>query len=124
MDRVAGPREQSIRIPAVAGMFYPDDPNRCAEMASALVAAKASTTTDLASACGGIVPHAGWICSGAVAGETIGALGLLASESVDVVVVFGVSTRRLTCLMRPWTPMMVGRYPAELPELPAIYRAG
>lgn len=88
MDRVAGPREQSVRIPAVAGMFYPDDPHRCADMASGLVAAKASATTDLASACGGIVPHAGWICSGAIAGETIGALGPLASDSVDVVVVF------------------------------------
>src|SRR4030095_12415725 len=36
---------------------------------------------------GGIVPHAGWICSGAIAGQTIATLAT--QGSVDLVVVFG-----------------------------------
>jgi hypothetical protein len=38
--------------------------------------------------CGGIVPHAGWICSGAIAGEVIGTLASMI-PAADVVVVFG-----------------------------------
>jgi AmmeMemoRadiSam system protein B len=39
---------------------------------------------------GGIVPHAGWICSGAIAGQTIAALAAAGRDRpVDVVVVFG-----------------------------------
>ncbi len=37
--------------------------------------------------CGAIVPHAGWICSGAIAGEAIGTVARFAPA--DVVVVFG-----------------------------------
>jgi AmmeMemoRadiSam system protein B len=37
---------------------------------------------------GGIVPHAGWICSGVVAGQTIAAI-VAGRPEVDVVVVFG-----------------------------------
>jgi hypothetical protein len=70
-------------------MFYPDDPQRCADMACALVSGALPANVDLAIACGGIVPHAGWICSGAIAGQTIGALQRLMPDSVDVVVVFG-----------------------------------
>ena len=36
---------------------------------------------------GGVVPHAGWICSGAIAGEVIGTLAK--GTSPDLVVVFG-----------------------------------
>lgn len=39
-------------------------------------------------ACGAIVPHAGWVCSGAIAGEAIAALARQAPRP-DVVVVFG-----------------------------------
>jgi AmmeMemoRadiSam system protein B len=39
---------------------------------------------------GGVVPHAGWICSGAIAGRTIAALAAAQKgQRVDVVVVFG-----------------------------------
>jgi AmmeMemoRadiSam system protein B len=41
---------------------------------------------------GGIVPHAGWICSGAIAGRTIAALAAATARQgrpIDVVVVFG-----------------------------------
>lgn len=95
MDCVSGPREQSVRPPAVAGTFYPDDPQRCADMAAVLVATRTHATPDLTSARGGIVPHAGWMCSGAIAGETIGALALLAPGSVDIVVVFAAVHTRI-----------------------------
>jgi AmmeMemoRadiSam system protein B len=39
---------------------------------------------------GGVVPHAGWICSGAIAGRTIGTIAASSADRpVDVVVVFG-----------------------------------
>lgn len=41
----------------------------------------------LAKPCGAIVPHAGWVCSGMIAGEAIATLAKLAPA--DVVVVFG-----------------------------------
>jgi MEMO1 family protein len=65
------------RPPAFAGLFYPDDARRCAQMAGAFVRAGDAASSDDASDAtplGGIVPHAGWVCSGAVAGLTIGAL--------------------------------------------------
>ncbi len=39
---------------------------------------------------GGIVPHAGWVCSGAIAGQTVAALvAAPRARPVDVVVIFG-----------------------------------
>ena len=43
---------------------------------------------------GGVVPHAGWICSGAIAGETIGALRT-AMPDADLIVVFGAIHTRI-----------------------------
>ena len=48
---------------------------------------RASEIAALSKPCGGIVPHAGWICSGKIAGEAIATLASLAPA--DVVVVFG-----------------------------------
>lgn len=55
-------------------------------MAEALVRAP-DPPADLAGGLGGIIPHAGWICSGAVAGEVLGTLARFAQP--DLVVVFG-----------------------------------
>lgn len=95
----AGSEGFSVRQPAVAGMFYPDDPEACRRLAKSFVeggaeSAEVRTPGTQAGAggtaplLGGIVPHAGWICSGAVAGQTIAALAA-ARPRVDVVVVFG-----------------------------------
>jgi len=65
-------------------MFYPDADEQCRSLARSLLSA-----SDVARAkwIGGIVPHAGWICSGAIAGEVI---GTIARETTpDVVVIFG-----------------------------------
>jgi AmmeMemoRadiSam system protein B len=73
-------------------MFYPDDDQRCRALAARYLArgVEGIATTQPAGATwiGGIVPHAGWICSGAIAGQTIATLSL-ARPAPDVVVVFG-----------------------------------
>jgi AmmeMemoRadiSam system protein B len=88
------PKEAGIRRPAVAGRFYPADAIECRAAATSYVDAGArkygATVTNGSgrNLCGGIVPHAGWICSGAIAGETIGALKHARPEA-DLIVVFG-----------------------------------
>lgn len=69
----------------MAGAFYPADPGECRAAADALVSAPDSAQAAIGK--GGIVPHAGWICSGAIAGQVIAALA--GGVKPDVVVVFG-----------------------------------
>jgi AmmeMemoRadiSam system protein B len=81
-----GPSTTSVRPPARAGQFYPADPGECrAEAQSYLDHGR----NDLGPTrwIGGVVPHAGWVCSGAIAGQTIATIA--ACGPVDVVVVFG-----------------------------------
>ena len=97
---MAGPTEGPVRLPAVAGMFYPDDPEQCRETARRYVQS-APRREDIDSRggpwIGGIVPHAGWICSAAIAAETIASIARSATAAatatgagpIDVVVVFG-----------------------------------
>lgn len=69
---------QWVRDPAVAGRFYDADPSRCAaavEQLTRLRDSEAAAVASLPARCvGAVVPHAGWICSGAVAGRTLRAL--------------------------------------------------
>jgi AmmeMemoRadiSam system protein B len=67
-------------------MFYPDDSARCSALAASLVTAPLRTAQP-SSGIGGIVPHAGWICSGAIAGQVIATLAQAGPS--DVIVVFG-----------------------------------
>src|SRR5512145_1167032 len=59
-----------IRQPAVAGQFYPGDPARLRKELSGLTRA----TQSPASVIGVISPHAGYVYSGAVAGELFSAI--------------------------------------------------
>jgi AmmeMemoRadiSam system protein B len=72
------PRPLRVREPVVAGMFYPSDAQACRAAADAYVAmwrdASESEATRARRWLGGIVPHAGWVCSGAIAGQTIGTI--------------------------------------------------
>ena len=77
---------RSTRRPAVAGQFYPGDDSQCRQLAAKYV--RSSGLAKDKQWIGAIVPHAGWICSGAIAGEAIGTLAK-ASPGIDVVVVFG-----------------------------------
>ena len=82
--RMVVPSER-VRPPAVAGMFYPAADEQCRTLAKGLISANAAATD--ARWIGGVVPHAGWICSGAIAGEVIGTIAK--QTTPDVVVVFG-----------------------------------
>src|SRR2546429_4774856 len=96
---MAGPKEgsppveqSSVRPPAVAGMFYPAEAQACRALAKSFVenAPRASPDRAEKTWIGGIVPHAGWVCSGAIAGQTISSLAAAKNATpVDVVVVFG-----------------------------------
>jgi AmmeMemoRadiSam system protein B len=115
-DQFAGEANPSVRNPAVAGMFYPADASSCRLATAQLfdiarqfmakaparplagadsaggdtggTSARAPVQPPLGTGMGAIVPHAGWICSGAIAAESILALAQQ-RPSVDVVVVFG-----------------------------------
>ena len=106
MPGVAGLQEQdrsegaapSVRPPAVAGMFYPAEPVQCQRLARQLVFGEESAQRSLgrsespapsANWIGAIVPHAGWLASGAVAGESLRTLAAALAEPPDIVVVFG-----------------------------------
>src|SRR4051812_39122957 len=83
--RMIGGADRGVRAPAVAGRFYPADERHCRAMAESYL--KNDRKSGNERSIGGIVPHAGWICSGAIAGEVI---SCLARESKpDVVVIFG-----------------------------------
>lgn|SRR5665213_2897912 len=83
----------------MAGRFYPADPARCREAARALIQAAAGFSgvgEPVAAhfpgrtALGGIVPHAGWMCSGAIAGQVIAEIDrLMCDAPPELVVVFG-----------------------------------
>jgi AmmeMemoRadiSam system protein B len=82
---MAGPSRVAVREPAVAGLFYPGTGEQCRTAAQRLI----SVNSDASGVAwiGGIVPHAGWVCSGAIAGEVIGTIAR--QTTPDVVVIFG-----------------------------------
>jgi MEMO1 family protein len=62
------------RMPIVAGSFYDAAPAACRHAVQQLIV-QARAPQDLPANCvGGLVPHAGWVCSGAVAATTLKAL--------------------------------------------------
>ncbi len=85
---MAGQTDVPVRMPAFAGFgrFYPDEASECRRLAREYLdgAPQAPSATRWI---GGIVPHAGWICSGAIAGQTIA--NIAHGGVVDLVVVFG-----------------------------------
>lgn len=63
-----------FRMPIVAGMFYEASPTACRRAARALLE-EARLPDGVPDSClGGLVPHAGWVCSGSVAALTFKAL--------------------------------------------------
>jgi MEMO1 family protein len=107
---MGGPVAVRVRPPIAAGRFYPADAEQCRSAAANLLRKARERLAGAAAAAaqkqwiGGIVPHAGWGYSGAVAAETLAALSQAAGRagcagnagdagcaapSVDVVVVFG-----------------------------------
>jgi len=144
-------RTFSVRQPAVAGSFYPSDPGQCAAKAACLLRAGVDdqTSTDPSGPTGdagrsgwigAIVPHAGWVCSGAIAGESIAACAGLtpatkgggAPRRPDVVVVFGAihtpipASSAMLCSADAWaepggTSPVQGELDAKLKELSGLF---
>jgi len=75
-----------IREPVVAGQFYPVNPDQCRKELTALLEAASPVHRTDERLVGGLVPHAGWICSGAVAARVFTALA--SSWTPDVIVMF------------------------------------
>jgi hypothetical protein len=77
-----------VREPIAAGRFYDAQPERCRNALRQLLG---TSTANLAScrsrAVAGLVPHAGWVCSGAVAAQVYQTLA--ASHTPATIVVFG-----------------------------------
>jgi AmmeMemoRadiSam system protein B len=78
-------------------MFYPGEPVQCQRLARQLVfgnvpaqpsAGRPASSVAAANWIGAIVPHAGWIASGAVAGESLRTLAAALDAPPDVVIVF------------------------------------
>ncbi|GMV96488.1 MAG: AmmeMemoRadiSam system protein B [Phycisphaerae bacterium] len=85
-----------LRSPAVAGLFYPASAKQCRlQIEQCLAEARTAGTPPPPGfqATGGIAPHAGWMFSGAVAGQVV---ELLARDpTVETFVVFGAVHRRM-----------------------------
>lgn len=80
------------RMPIVAGMFYEASPSACRRAVSDLVE-QAQLPDDLPECVGGLVPHAGWVCSGAIAAVTFKALLREVPEQATVLMLGAVHAR-------------------------------
>jgi AmmeMemoRadiSam system protein B len=108
--------QRLIRQPVMAGRFYPADSDDCRRLVEQYLSdrqpADVRSSVLPSAGMGAIVPHAGWICSGAVAGRSIAALSAGRQAPPDVVVIFaaihspGNARRALFCSAGAWrTPL-------------------
>ncbi len=92
----------SVRQSLVAGQFYPGVTSECRTEIKACLAEASSFAAGrqdrqaFATLLGGIVPHAGWMCSGAVAAGVFQALA--ADTTIETYVLFGAVHRLISPL--------------------------
>ncbi len=101
--RVAAPASMAYRRTAVAGTFYPAEPEVLDELTDVLLAGAAaidSPPIDVDSLVGGLVPHAGLIYSGAVAALTWRLIGRLRPE---IIVLAGTDHQAAAAGIGVWT---------------------
>jgi AmmeMemoRadiSam system protein B len=84
-----------IREPAAAGLFYPAEPKRCRAELEACLPSLSGPEHLPAQIVGGVVPHAGWTYSGAVAARTFAAIA--GQRRPGTIVVFGATHRSMKC---------------------------
>ena len=82
-----------VREPAVAGMFYPESHEECSQALEACFTASQVGASVDGRIVGGVVPHAGWMCSGMVAASVFSAIA--SQTSPATVVLFGAVHRSL-----------------------------
>ncbi len=73
-----------LRHPAVAGRFYPGDPDDLRAEALGYLSQSISSTATATKAIGCIAPHAGYMYSGHVAGAVFGQIEIPAALRGDV----------------------------------------
>jgi len=76
-----------LRRAFFAGSWYPSDPAECRRQIETFLSSAPRLPVAVAKPLGGIVPHAGWVFSGRIAGWVIGLLK--ASEDPQTIVIFG-----------------------------------
>ncbi len=76
-----------IREPIVAGQFYDAKPDRCRVAVEQLLADFQPVSSPTGCWYGGLVPHAGWVCSGAVAAHVLATLAV--NRTPSTIVLFG-----------------------------------
>ena len=77
----------TVRRPAVAGRFYPHQRDACVQSIEQCLARAPVAPAVSGTIVGGIGPHAGWVCSGAVAAQV--ASTLQANRQPKTAVLFG-----------------------------------
>lgn len=82
-----------VRRPIVAGQFYPSSQSSASTEAAICLDVPVEADKLPQSIVAGIVPHAGWVCSGKVAGRVFRAIHLQRPE-VSTFVIFGAVHRR------------------------------
>ena len=82
-----------IRETVVAGQFYPDDSEKCRSDLRGMLAAGSPNWDASERVIGGLVPHAGWMCSGAVAAKVFRIIASTRQPSV-IVLLGGVHRHR------------------------------
>lgn len=85
--RIVIERTMIIREPIVAGHFYAASAERCRSDLDSMLARVAGDAYSGDPLVGGLVPHAGWACSGATAARVFHALSL--RRSPKVLILFG-----------------------------------
>lgn len=76
-----------IREAVVAGQFYPANRDGCAKELEQLLAQEAQPLETERTPVAGLVPHAGWVCSGEVAAKVFRALS--GGPKPDAIILFG-----------------------------------
>jgi AmmeMemoRadiSam system protein B len=84
--------QKITRNPIVAGQFYPASKNSAIHAVDDCISAEIDETSLPKTILAGIVPHAGWICSGAVAAKVFKAIHLRHPET-QTFVLFGAAHR-------------------------------
>jgi MEMO1 family protein len=77
----------NIRKPIVAGQFYPGTKSAAAAGADECLLANIDVNELPEKIVGGVIPHAGWVCSGLVPGKVFRAVQIL--QEVETFVLFG-----------------------------------
>lgn len=117
-----------LRPSAVAGLFYPDQPDKLKIQVERLLAAKRSTATDAPKAL--IVPHAGYVYSGSTAASAYCCLGDFSQQYTRVVLLgpahrvafYGLALSSATAFQTPLGNIpLVTTKPPEFKELPQAF---